>query len=138
MRAKVKHQYSLETFPRTRPRPQQRSGINFSLITLFLSLRRPPVSHWNFSVSFFLCATSPSLLAHFYQHSLTSCFLPSQPLLVVLRYVVYFPLFSVLHALRSVALFPRGVVIFILASFLPFLLLPVPVIISFIFSRLSF
>ena len=33
LRAKVKHQYSLETFPRTRPRPRQRPGINVGVIT---------------------------------------------------------------------------------------------------------
>ena len=31
--AKVKHQYPLESFPRTRPRPRQRSGINLGLRT---------------------------------------------------------------------------------------------------------
>ena len=137
MRAKVKHQYSLETFPRTRPRPQQRSGINFSLITLFLSLRRPPVSHWNFSVSFFLCATSPSLLAHFYQHSLTSCFLPSQPLLVVLRYVVYFPLFLFCMLFGRSHSHRVGRHLYT-CKFLSPSYLPVPVIVSVILRSLSF
>ena len=38
VRAKVKHQYSLETFPRTGPRPRQLSGMNLGLITLFLAV----------------------------------------------------------------------------------------------------
>ena len=45
VRAKVKHQYSLGTFPRTRPRPRQRSGINLGLITLFLAVSQVYANH---------------------------------------------------------------------------------------------